>query len=105
MPTSNGTFTPEDVADWLGVTATERIAQTTEAARQWVINRRSLTPEATLFFNADVHLGAILYAALLFQSRSTPSGYSGYDENATYPYSAEQLYRARDLVGSDPVFA
>lgn len=106
MPAIDGTVTPEDVATWLGVAVNDRVTQATDAAVHWAINRRSLTPVNDLFFDSDVHLGTVLYAALLYQARATPAGFTGYDDSgAVYPQTSEALYRARDLVGSDPVTA
>lgn len=105
MPAIDGTVTPDDVAEWLGVTVNERVDSSTNAAVQWAIERRSLSKPSELFYNASVHLGTVLYAALLYQARSTPSGFAGYEDSGSYSDSAEALYRARDLVGSDPVTA
>lgn len=106
MPAIEGTLTPDDVAAWLGVPPSDRVVSATDAARSWAINRRSLSDPGQLFYNPDVHHGAMLYAGLLVQARSTPSGFAGYDEaGGSAPQTLEALYRARDLVGSDPVTA
>lgn len=106
MPAIDGTVTPEDVAAWLGVLVNDRVTQSTDAARQWAINRRSLTDPDELFFDSDIHLGTVLYASLLYQARATPSGFTGYEDSAAAsPQTSEALFRARDLVGSDPVTA
>lgn len=106
MPADEGTVTPEDVGNWLGIPVNDRVTQSTKAAERWAINRRSLSDPAQLFYDPDVHLGTVLYAALLYQARATPAGFTGYDDAAAqYPQTSEALYRARDLVGSDPVTA
>jgi hypothetical protein len=72
----------------------------------WTVKRRCNTDPARLWLDADVVQGAVLFAALLYQARSTPAGFAGYDEVAlATDTSTEALWRARELVGLDPVVA
>lgn len=106
MPYTEGTLTPEDVAEHLGQTVTDRVTTATDAAIVWAQNRRSLIDPFTLFEDPAIHYGAKLYAALLVLSASTPAGFAGYDETGVYESSTmEALFRARDLVGHDAVIA
>ena len=66
-------------------------------------DRRNLTEPTILFTNPRVHKGAVLYAALLYQARSAPQGFDGYED--AFTGSTEGLWRARELVGADPGFA
>jgi hypothetical protein len=47
--------------------------------------------------------GASLFAQLLYQARATPSGLAGYDEAYAPGGTTDALFRARELVGYDPV--
>ena len=94
---------PDDLAEHLGVAVDSRVERAAEAATRWAENRRSMTDPDVLWLKEDVMYGAILYGALLFQSRSAPQGFAGYEDGPSQ--STEALFRARDLVGSDPVFA
>lgn len=106
MPAADGTVTAEDVAAWIGIPVNDRISQSTAAALRWAEKRRSTTDPAELFLDDDVHLGTVLYATWHYQSRSTLTGMTGFDETgAAYPDSSGLLYRARELVGADPVTA
>jgi hypothetical protein len=99
-------ITPEEVAAYLGVPVDDRVEQSTDAAVDWVAKRRCNTGKDVLWHDADVRLGGVLFAALLYQSRATPLGIAGYDEAALYaPGAPDALYRARELVGLDPVVA
>jgi len=79
------------------------MVKASEAASSWAEKRRSNTQD--LWAEPDVVYGATLYAALLYQSRSAPQGFAGYEESGIYSGSQEALFRARDLVGLDPVIA
>jgi len=103
MPWTEGTLTPDDVASHLGIMPDTRLEQDVDAARQWVEDRRNMTDPTILWTNPRVHKGGVLYAALLYQARSAPQGFDGYED--VFGSSAEALYRARDLVGADPGFA
>ena len=103
MPWTEGTLTPEDVASHLGIVADARLEQDVDAARQWVEDRRCLTDRTILWTNPSIHKGGVLYAGLLYQARSAPQGFDGYED--VYNSSTEALFRARDLVGADVVVA
>jgi hypothetical protein len=99
-------ITADDVAAFLGVPVDDRVEQATGAAVDWVAKRRCNTAKDVLCLDRDVRLGAVLFASLLYQSRATPLGIAGYDEAALYaPGAPDALYRARELVGLDPVVA
>lgn len=98
--------TVAQVADHLGVPADDRMQAALAAACMWTAKRRCNTATVDLWLEPDVNLGTILYAALLYQARSTPAGFAGYDEVAlATDTSTEALWRARELVGLDPVTA
>lgn len=97
---------PTDLAEYLGVALDARVARAADAATAWVEGRRSNTDPVMLWTAPDVQMGGLLYAALLYQARVTPAGLPGYsDDPGTYSQTTEALFRARDLVGSDPVVA
>lgn len=78
-------ITPEAVADYLGGgfdPLEPRLVQATAAARAAVERRRSelalhLTDDETA--PQDVRVGAIMWAALIYQQRGAPTGFDGYD--------------------------
>lgn len=75
-------ITTEDVELELGldVLPDPRLDRCVEAVRAAVERRRSeldFTDDASV--DPDVRAGAIAWAALLFQIRSAPSGFAGYD--------------------------
>lgn len=75
-------ITPDDVADYLGNVdpADERLVLSTAAARAAVEGRRSELAFADAATTpANVRLGAIMWAGLIFQQKSAPSGFDGYD--------------------------
>jgi hypothetical protein len=93
-----------DVAAELGVSPTDpRLPPIIAATIAWVEHRRPYTPQLELWAEPDVVRGALLFAALLYQSRVTPSGLPGYDAEDSDTYEA--LSRARELVRKSPVVA
>jgi hypothetical protein len=76
-------ITTADVSTALDVEddpADERLTLSTAAVRAAVEERRSeldFTDDASV--PANVRAGAIAWAAVMYQSRSAPSGFSGYD--------------------------
>lgn len=75
-------ITPEDVAEYLGTVEPDdpRVVLSTAAVRAAVEARRgdlAFADAATT--SADVRLGAIMWASVIVQQRSAPSGYDGYD--------------------------
>jgi hypothetical protein len=96
----------DQVAQHLGIPADPRMHAATLAACMWTVKRRCNTPPQDLWVDPDVVQGTVLYAALLYQARSTPAGFAGYDQVAlATDTSTEALWRARELVGLDPVVA
>jgi hypothetical protein len=95
------------VADYLGLTVVDdRMELSARAAQRWVERRRSKTLPARLWASEDVLLGAVMYAALLYQQKGQPQGFSGMDALGTYSedtgMAMAQIFR---LVGADPVIA
>jgi hypothetical protein len=75
-------LTPDEVARYLDVPYPEdsgRIDGATAAAKAAVERRRSDLDFAAV--PEDVHQGAIMWAAQMFQVRNAPSGYSGYGDD------------------------
>lgn len=79
-------ITPADVQayhDWVGAPE-QRLIDATAAVRAAVERRRSdldFTDPANVA--ADIRLGSIRWAGLMFQARGAPSGFTGYDEQST----------------------
>lgn len=97
---------PNEVADYLGVPLDDRITSCSEAASAWVEKRRSMTDPAELWLAPDVNLGGVIYASLLYTTRSQPQGHAGFDQLGLYGeevgLAMSNVYR---LVGSDAVVA
>ena len=79
-------ITADDVAayhDWPGAPE-QRLIDATAAVRAAVERRRSDVDftDGTLV-GADIRLGSIRWAGLMFQARGAPSGFTGYDEQST----------------------
>jgi hypothetical protein len=97
---------PVKLAEYLGVTQDARVTDAAAAASSWVEARRSVTDPVALWAGEDVQYGALLFGALLYQARVTPSGLPGYsDDPALFAQTTDALFRARELVGNDPVVA
>jgi hypothetical protein len=79
-------ITADDVAayhDWPGPPE-QRLLDATAAVRAAVERRRSdLDFSDGELVAADIRLGAIRWAGLIFQARGAPSGFTGYDEQST----------------------
>ena len=113
MPAVEGTLTVQDVALHLWgsplpdpLPDEERLTAATDAARQWVTDRRWTIPDPLVLFALDdVHLGAVLYAAALYQARVTPEGMAGYAPSVGGVDTYNLVYRAKDLIGADVGFA
>lgn len=97
-------ITTDEVAAWIGVmTDPTRLADATAAAKQYVEDRRS---ELDLAGSpdpppGDVHLGAVIYAGLIYQAKASPTGYSAFGDGAMdLPGDSQQAYmRAMRLIG------
>jgi hypothetical protein len=96
-------ITAQDVAAELGLPVDDRLQRCTASAVSWAQKRRCTTDPDALWAEDDAVQGATLFAAMLYQSRATPSGIAGYDEAALSTAQPDALYRARELVGLDPV--
>jgi hypothetical protein len=101
----NEWITSAEVAEYLGPLATDqtRLDDATAASKQYVEARRSdldLAVDGTIP-PADVHVGAIIYAALIYQSRVSPTGFAAYGDGAIdIPGDNTQAYmRAMRLIG------
>lgn len=97
-------ITTADVEPWIGPMADPtRLADSTAAAKQYVEDRRSdLALEASPDpAPADVKLGAVIYASLIYQAKASPSGYPAYGDGAIdLPGDTQQAYmRAMRLIG------
>ena len=98
-------ITSQDVAEWLGAMATDqpRLDDATAAARWYVQMRRSELGLDVAGAEAppDVKLGTIIYAALIYQQRSSPTGFAAYGDGAVdVPGDSSQAYmRAMRLIG------
>lgn len=98
--------TVADLAAELGLPPDERMRSDLDAAVAWVADRRANTDPMLLWSSPRVHKGTILFAALLYQSRSTPTGYAGYDESGGFTLPTDNaMRRVYTLVGKDPVIA
>jgi len=105
MPAADGTLTPEDVADWLGVVVDERVTACAEAATAHVLRLRSLSDPLTLFTDAEVHLAATKWAALEYQERSAPQGFDGVDGLGLVTDTSSAKWSIDKMIGVDPVIA
>lgn len=79
-------LTAAQVEPYVGAMADPgRLADATAASKQYVENRRSdleLELAGAGEAPADVLLGAILYAALIYTARVSPSGFSAFGDGA-----------------------
>ena len=103
MPAADGTLTVEDVALHLGVPPDQRMTAATDAARTYAEVHR-INP-AGLWYDPDVHLGGVLYAAALHQARVTPEGMAGFDPSVGGTDTYALVWRARQLLRLDAGFA
>lgn len=100
----NDWITPEQVGAWIGpMTDPDRLADATAASKRYVEDRRS---DLDLIGSpdpppADVHLGAVIYAGLIYQAKASPTGYAAYGDGAIdLPGDNQQAYmRAMRLIG------
>jgi hypothetical protein len=96
-------ITDSEVAAYIGpMTDPERLTDATAASIAYVESRRS--DLAIAYFEAgiapdDVALGAIIYASLLYNQRSSPTGFAQFGDGAI-DVSGEPAYpRAMRLIG------
>ena len=105
MPAADGTLTPQDVADWMGVAVDERVTACSEAAIAHVLRLRSMSDPLTLFADAEVHLAATKWAALEYQERSAPQGFDGVDSLGMVTDTSSAKWSIDRAIGQDPVTA
>jgi hypothetical protein len=106
-PVTPPSLAAQAVADYLGVpTPDQRMEVCALAAQAWVEKRRSKTDRSELWLDSSVVLGAVMYAALLYQQRAQPQGFPGMDALGTFSEDTgaamSQIFR---LVGADVVIA
>lgn len=97
-------ITPEEVAAYLDIPGApdDNLTASTAAAKAAVERRRSDLaldiPDATA--PGDVRLGTMIWAGLLYQSRSSPSGFVGYgDETQIYDALGARRAEVMRLIG------
>jgi hypothetical protein len=97
-------LTPEEVAAYLDIPGApdDNLIASTAAAKAAVERRRSdlkLTdPDAVA--PDDVHLGAMIWAGLLYQTRNAPSGFAGFgDETQLYDALGARRAEVMRLIG------
>ena len=79
-------LTVDEVAAYLDLPTAEatddNLALSTAAVKAAVERRRSdlLDGEGVFVPTGDVHGGAVIWAAILYQTRSAPSGFAGYGD-------------------------
>jgi hypothetical protein len=98
-------LTADDVTAWVGPMADPaRLADSTAASKRYVEDRRSdldlvASPDPA---PEDVKLGAVIYAALIYQAKASPTGYAAFGDGAVdLPgVTDQQAYmRAMRLIG------
>lgn len=103
MPWEDGTLTPDDVAERLGVPVDDRVTDATDVARAWAQRRRGSTDPLALWSDALAWDGGVRYAVLLVQSATQPAGFPSWEPDTGQEYTA--FIRAADHVGADPMIA
>ena len=96
-------ITTGDVAELLDIpddSADSRLVDSTAAARAAVERRRSELDFAdATTVPADVRAGSIAWAAILYQSRSAPSGFAGYDAETALMEAGSRRAEILRLIG------
>jgi hypothetical protein len=109
VPTIPTLIDPALLAEHLGLSGDPdtRALMALAAAEAWASRRRSTTDPEVLFARPDVVEGTVIYAGLLYLSRSQPQGFPGLDaELGTYSEDAAMaMSQAMRLVGQDVVVA
>jgi hypothetical protein len=91
--------TVSELAAWISVAEHPQMTPALAAAVAWTRGRRFRSKDDATLWTDAVHLGTIIYGALLFQRRGSPQGFDGYDDAATV--NGYTIYDAYTLVGQD----
>lgn len=97
-------LTVDDVAEYLDLPGTtdDNLVLSTAAVKAAVERRRSdlnLVDDLTIV-PGDVHGGAVMWAALVYQTRNAPSGFTGYgDETQIYDSLGARRAEIMRLIG------
>ena len=99
-------LTDTDVAAHLRLAAVDdHVTAATDAARAWVERQRP-DLDYTSGVTADVHLGGVMMAALLYHQGGAPGGMPSFQELATHDDAGPSLANIYRLIGSrKPVVA
>jgi hypothetical protein len=96
-------ITDSEVSAYIGpMTDPERVTDSTLAAIAYVEARRSDLTDAyfaQLIAPDDVALGALIYASLLYNQRTSPSGYAAFGDGAIDVTGEPAYPRAMRLIG------
>lgn len=99
---------PDKVAELVGQpvpTSDPLIVDATDAAEQWVTNRRSASDPAVIFTSNAVLRGGHLCGALLYNQRAQAQGFPGVDGFGVVDDISTAWSTVYKLVGRDPVVA
>ena len=93
-------LTDTDTAAQLRLAAADEYVTTaTDAARAWVERQRP-DLDYSAGVTADIHLGAVLMACLLYNQAGAPGGIPSFQELATYEDAGPSLANIYRLIGS-----
>ena len=93
-------ITDTDVAAHLRLAAVDdHVTAATDAARAWVERQRP-DLDFTGAVTADVHLGGVLMASLLYHQAGAPGGMPSFQELSTYEDAGPSLANVYRLIGS-----
>lgn len=92
--------TVDQVADWLGLPVDQRMDDALAAALESATHvRPDLDPDGNV--GADVNLAVVKWAAIMYRSRTTPAGFSTFDQFAADSADyGSAIYEIRQLLGS-----
>ena len=86
-----------DLEQQLGMTADQRMTDALATADTWAKRQRP-DLDAAAPARHDVRTAVVLYAALLYKSRSSPQGFDGYSELGDYD-TADAMSNVYRLLG------
>lgn len=93
-------ITTEEVSAYIGPMADpDRVADATAAAIAYVEDRRSDLDFTTGQVADDVGLGAIIYGSILYNQRSSPTGFAQFGDGAIDVTGEPAYPRAMRLIG------